>query len=125
MLFTLFGAGFTSSFNLDTKVILIFAYIEVSFDGYLTFLGVPKLRFVSFLHLNRRFPKKMAFSLENGQVSVEYKAGLVRPATEAHAEEAIQALKTGKVIAVPTDTLYGFACDAWYHHLILFFLFRL
>ncbi|KAH9700673.1 DHBP synthase RibB-like alpha/beta domain-containing protein [Citrus sinensis] len=54
----------------------------------------------------------MAFSLENGQVSVENKAGLVRPATEAHAEEAIQALKTGKVIAVPTDTLYGFACDA-------------
>lgn len=38
----------------------------------------------------------------------------VRPATEAHAEEAIQALKSGKVIAVPTDTLYGFACDAWY-----------
>jgi len=36
----------------------------------------------------------------------------VRPATEAHAEEAIQALKFGKVIAVPTDTLYGFACDA-------------
>lgn len=73
---------------------------------------VPKLGFVSFLHLNRRLPKKMAFSLENGQVSVENKMGLVRPATEAHAEEAIQALKTGKVIAVPTDTLYGFACDA-------------
>jgi len=58
-------------------------------------------------------------------VILKNKAGLVRPATEAHAEEAIQALKTGKVIAVPTDTLYGFACDAWYHHLILFFLFRL
>lgn len=38
----------------------------------------------------------------------------VRPATEAHAEEAVEALKDGKVIAVPTDTLYGFACDAWY-----------
>ncbi|KAF7121429.1 hypothetical protein RHSIM_Rhsim13G0094100 [Rhododendron simsii] len=36
----------------------------------------------------------------------------VRPATEAHAEEAVEALKDGKVIAVPTDTLYGFACDA-------------
>ena len=40
--------------------------------------------------------------------------GIVRPATDANAEEAIEALKAGKVIAVPTDTLYGFACDAWY-----------
>ncbi|KAL1567213.1 yrdC domain-containing protein, mitochondrial-like [Salvia divinorum] len=37
--------------------------------------------------------------------------GLVRPATD-YAGEAIQAVKTGKVIFVPTDTLYGFACDA-------------
>ncbi|KAK4760595.1 hypothetical protein SAY87_005488 [Trapa incisa] len=40
------------------------------------------------------------------------KVPAVRPATEAHAEEAIEAIKGGKVIAVPTDTLYGFACDA-------------
>lgn len=39
--------------------------------------------------------------------------GVVRPATDAHLEEAIGAIKMGKVIAVPTDTLYGFACDAW------------
>lgn len=42
-----------------------------------------------------------------------FKLPAVRPATEAHAEEAIEAVKGGKVIAVPTDTLYGFACDAW------------
>ncbi|KAG6384002.1 hypothetical protein SASPL_156204 [Salvia splendens] len=38
--------------------------------------------------------------------------GLVRPATADYVGEAIQAVKAGKVIAVPTDTLYGFACDA-------------
>ncbi|KAJ0021565.1 hypothetical protein Pint_32179 [Pistacia integerrima] len=78
-------------------------------------IGVPKFGFASFLHLNTRlagFPKKMAWSLDNCSVSAENKLGLVRPATEAHAEEAVEALKAGKVIAVPTDTLYGFACDA-------------
>ncbi|WOG87584.1 hypothetical protein DCAR_0206814 [Daucus carota subsp. sativus] len=38
--------------------------------------------------------------------------GLVRPATEEFTKEAVTALRAGKVIAVPTDTLYGFACDA-------------
>ena len=47
-------------------------------------------------------------------MGVENKLGVVRPATEEYAEEAIEALKAQKVIAVPTDTLYGFACDAWY-----------
>lgn len=88
------------------------------------FSGVPKSGFVSFLHLNRRlrveYPKKMAWSSEKSEISVENKVGLVRPATEANAEEAIEALKNGKVIAVPTDTLYGFACDAWYVILVDF-----
>lgn len=39
--------------------------------------------------------------------------GVVQPATEDYAEAAIEAIKSGNVIAVPTDTLYGFACDAW------------
>nr|GLL49262.1 yrdC domain-containing protein, mitochondrial-like [Ipomoea trifida] len=38
--------------------------------------------------------------------------GVVQPATEDYAETAITAIKSGNVIAVPTDTLYGFACDA-------------
>ncbi|KAM0941294.1 putative YrdC-like domain, DHBP synthase RibB-like alpha/beta domain superfamily [Dioscorea sansibarensis] len=40
------------------------------------------------------------------------KAGVILPASEDHVEEAISAIKDEKVIAVPTDTLYGFACDA-------------
>lgn len=43
----------------------------------------------------------------------EAKAGAVLLATGDHVEEAINAITTGQVIAVPTDTLYGFACDAW------------
>ncbi|KZV14065.1 yrdC domain-containing protein, mitochondrial-like [Dorcoceras hygrometricum] len=31
---------------------------------------------------------------------------------EDYAQEAVKAVKAGKVIVVPTDTLYGFACDA-------------
>uniref|UniRef100_A0A5B7B494 Threonylcarbamoyl-AMP synthase n=1 Tax=Davidia involucrata TaxID=16924 RepID=A0A5B7B494_DAVIN len=54
----------------------------------------------------------MAWSLEKCDVNEETKLGVVRPATKVYAEEAIEALKAGKVIAVPTDTLYGFACDA-------------
>ncbi|KAF5206691.1 Yrdc domain-containing protein [Thalictrum thalictroides] len=45
-------------------------------------------------------------------VSLEMKNEVVLPATEAYADEAIKSIKQGKVIAVPTDTLYGFACDA-------------
>ncbi|KAL5764087.1 hypothetical protein ACOSQ2_016681 [Xanthoceras sorbifolium] len=80
-------------------------------------IGVPTSGFVPLLHCNKRFrvdkfQKKMAWSLEKCQVSAENKFGLVHPATEAYSEEAIEALKAGKVIAVPTDTLYGFACDA-------------
>ncbi|KAG7036885.1 YrdC domain-containing protein, mitochondrial [Cucurbita argyrosperma subsp. argyrosperma] len=43
---------------------------------------------------------------------VENSLQALRPASEAFAQEAIEALKAGKVIAVPTDTLYGLACDA-------------
>ncbi|KAJ6819103.1 yrdC domain-containing protein, mitochondrial isoform X1 [Iris pallida] len=38
--------------------------------------------------------------------------GVVLPASEDHIDEAIGAIRAGSVIAVPTDTLYGFACDA-------------
>ncbi|XP_074276871.1 uncharacterized protein LOC141600523 isoform X2 [Silene latifolia] len=37
---------------------------------------------------------------------------VVLPATKEYTREAIQSIKSGKVIAVPTDTIYGFACDA-------------
>ncbi|CAM6095848.1 unnamed protein product [Calypogeia fissa] len=38
--------------------------------------------------------------------------GLVLPAESIHISSAAAALKRSQVIAVPTDTLYGFACDA-------------
>lgn len=57
--------------------------------------------------------KKMASNVEQFGGIVGSKMGFVRPATEDYAEEAIEAIKAGKVISVPTDTLYGFACDAW------------
>lgn len=56
----------------------------------------------------------MELSLDNCDSGVQNNVGIVRPATDAYAAEAVEALKAGKVIAVPTDTLYGFACDAWY-----------
>lgn len=80
------------------------------------FNRVPKLGFVPFLQQKRRFrggfSKKMGSNVERCEVGVESKLGLVHPATKFYADEAVIALKAGKVIAVPTDTLYGFACDA-------------
>ncbi|GMJ15449.1 hypothetical protein like AT5G60590 [Hibiscus trionum] len=50
--------------------------------------------------------------LKKCDVCIEYKLELVHSATESYAAEAIEALKSGEVIAVPTDTLHGFASDA-------------
>lgn len=60
------------------------------------------------------FSRKMAWNSDKCDLGLKLEAGVVLPATETCAEEAIGAIKSGKVIAVPTDTLYGFACDAWY-----------
>lgn len=58
--------------------------------------------------------------MNSGELGLEVKVEVVRPAADAYAAEAVEALKAGKVIAVPTDTLYGFACDAWYAiHLVV------
>ncbi|KAF8397681.1 hypothetical protein HHK36_016602 [Tetracentron sinense] len=75
-----------------------------------------KFGFLPFLHQNRRLGgaslKKMAWNLQRCDLGLETETRVVLPATEAHTEEAIEALRAGKVIAVPTDTIYGFACDA-------------
>lgn len=55
----------------------------------------------------------MAQSAKQLQMGFGSKPGFVLPSSEDHVGEAIDAIKAGKVIAVPTDTLYGFACDAW------------
>ncbi|KAK9128113.1 hypothetical protein Syun_016910 [Stephania yunnanensis] len=59
-----------------------------------------------------RREKTVAWALNGCNVRLDAKAGVTLPGTVEHAEEAIGAVKAGKVIAVPTDTLYGFACDA-------------
>ncbi|PSR86601.1 YrdC domain-containing protein [Actinidia chinensis var. chinensis] len=77
-------------------------------------LGVARFGLVQLRQSSRGFGRMRAWNLENCDLNMETSSelGIVRPATEANAEEAIEALKAGKVIAVPTDTLYGFACDA-------------
>ncbi|CAI0453057.1 unnamed protein product [Linum tenue] len=82
--------------------------------------GLPRIGILRNPNQRRRLvsgsAKMMALSsLEscNAEViEVENSLGAVRPAAEDYAEEAVQALRDGKVIALPTDTLYGFACDA-------------
>lgn len=83
------------------------------------FSGVQKIGFFKILQQRRRGFRGVATvrlimdsSLEKCDGNVESKMGVVRPATEDYAQEAVEAIKAGKVIAVPTDTLYGFACDA-------------
>lgn len=72
--------------------------------------------FVSLTHKRSiTIGKTMAPSCDRkGGVCVEDRTGLVYPASMDCAEEACEALRAGKVIAVPTDTLYGLTCDAWY-----------
>ncbi|XP_057480833.1 uncharacterized protein LOC130767824 [Actinidia eriantha] len=76
--------------------------------------GVARFGLVQLRQRSRGFGRMRTWSVENCDVDMETSCelGIVRPATDANAEEAIEALKAGKVIAVPTDTLYGFACDA-------------
>ncbi|KAL5717042.1 hypothetical protein ACHQM5_010124 [Ranunculus cassubicifolius] len=56
--------------------------------------------------------KNMDWDSRRRSLDLNIKAKIVLPATEAYVDEAIRAIKEEKVIAVPTDTLYGFACDA-------------
>lgn len=50
---------------------------------------------------------------ENAADRFEATAENIFPATKDHVMKAIDAINRGQVIAVPTDTIYGFACDAW------------
>ncbi|KAF9615925.1 hypothetical protein IFM89_027171 [Coptis chinensis] len=46
------------------------------------------------------------------KIAMETK-GVIVPGKEEFADNAIIAIKEEKSIAVPPDTLYGSACDAW------------
>lgn len=54
----------------------------------------------------------MSRSMKRCNVGFGAETGVVLPASEDHIEKAIDAVRAEKVVAVPTDTLYGFACDA-------------
>lgn len=62
----------------------------------------------------RRFTGVRANTVPTVDGNLKNGRRVVLPATKEYADEAIQSINAGKVIAVPTDTLYGFACDAWY-----------
>ncbi|KAL5565660.1 hypothetical protein UlMin_028824 [Ulmus minor] len=105
--------------NLPTRIAVTLPQISASVllpSFSPTLRGVPRTGFVSFSRkctsLRDKFSKKMARSLEENDVGVGDKKGVVLEASEAFADEACEALRAGKLIAVPTDTLYGFACDA-------------
>ncbi|KAF6150479.1 hypothetical protein GIB67_030280 [Kingdonia uniflora] len=79
--------------------------------------GLPKLQCYQYLHHKRRFAgiiglKEITWNLSRCDFYGDIRAGAILPADELRVEEAIGAIKDGKVIAVPTDTLYGFTCDA-------------
>nr|XP_009796628.1 PREDICTED: uncharacterized protein LOC104243172 [Nicotiana sylvestris] len=84
--------------------------------------GVENIGFLNLWTRSRRgfSMKKIAWSLEKSDGNVETKVVFVSPATEDYAEEAIEAIKAGKILDVPTNTLYGFACDAWYAFNLIF-----
>ncbi|KAI4334408.1 hypothetical protein L6164_019106 [Bauhinia variegata] len=107
--------------NISTRIVIAvqaqaqgIPFLNAHLSPVFSLRGASKL--LPHLKQSRRlrggFRKNMAWSLENCDSSVENKLGIVRPATDDYAAEAVEALKAGKVIAVPTDTLYGFACDA-------------
>jgi tRNA A37 threonylcarbamoyladenosine synthetase subunit TsaC/SUA5/YrdC len=50
---------------------------------------------------------------ENISHRIEASTEHIFPASKDHVAKAIDAINGGQVIAVPTDTIYGFSCDAW------------
>lgn len=60
------------------------------------------------------FAWRMLQDLDKTDKEIGIKATSLLLASEKYIEGSIKAIKAGKIIAVPTDTVYGFACDAWY-----------
>ncbi|KAJ4796119.1 Threonylcarbamoyl-AMP synthase [Rhynchospora pubera] len=54
----------------------------------------------------------MAQSTKTLHIGLGLTPGTILTSSDDHVKEAIDAITAGKVIAVPTDTLYGFSCDA-------------
>ena len=65
------------------------------------------------LHETNRVVSCSARVSENISHKIEASTDHILPASQDHVVKAIDAINGGQVIAVPTDTIYGFACDAW------------
>lgn len=101
--------------NLSTKITERLPFLEVLGSPVFSCRGVSRLGYVHFKQPYQRFAgvcAKIVPSLDGCDGTLRNGTGIILPATKDFAEEAIHSIKSGKVIAVPTDTLYGFACDA-------------
>lgn len=93
----------------DVLITLIFFNIGISGGTVLRFVS-PRRQSIGSGHALRR-----VVGCGSGRCVADsgVEEGIVLPASEPNARGAVHAIRSGKVIAVPTDTLYGFACDAW------------
>lgn len=97
---------------------LLFNFTERLFHPFSirSFLHQRSPRFASIFSTRQRSHccplRKMSQGLNKCSMDFCTTGGVVLPASEDNIDEAIGAIRAGAVIAVPTDTLYGFACDA-------------
>ncbi|KAL9238859.1 hypothetical protein vseg_013231 [Gypsophila vaccaria] len=101
--------------NVSIKITEMLPFREVLSNSVLYNKGVPKVGIVCWKQQQRNFAGmcvNVALSSDSCDNISKNKTGVVLPATKEYTREAVQSIKSGKVIAVPTDTIYGFACDA-------------
>ncbi|KAK9672579.1 hypothetical protein RND81_12G109700 [Saponaria officinalis] len=106
--------------NISTKITERLPVREVLFSPFVSQRGVlsTKSPHDGVVCLNRQRRNlagayaKIASSLDSYDDILRKGTGVVLPATKEYTRAAIQSIKSEKVIAVPTDTIYGFACDA-------------
>uniref|UniRef100_A0A0D9VQV6 YrdC-like domain-containing protein n=1 Tax=Leersia perrieri TaxID=77586 RepID=A0A0D9VQV6_9ORYZ len=72
-----------------------------------------KVRKLSSQHETKSVVSCSVRASDNVTHRLEATAEHILPATNDHVLKAIESINRGQVIAVPTDTIYGFACDAW------------
>ncbi|KAH9616587.1 hypothetical protein KSS87_020610 [Heliosperma pusillum] len=100
--------------GISMKITERLPFREVVCSSPLSHRGSPKLR-VLYLRQHRKYARmcvKITSSLDSYDSVSRNGAAVVLPAAKEYTREAIQSIKSGKVIAVPTDTIYGFSCDA-------------
>lgn len=100
------------------KLFVYFIGIASLLHDILTQLHISMFSFVKVSRLPSRHETKSQVSCsfrvsENKAHRIDATAENIFTATKDHVLKATDAINRGEVIAVPTDTIYGFACDAW------------